>query len=118
MNIASFYRFKFFNLEGVNKILYLDSDVIVRKDLHDLYKTDMETYSLAGVKDILHRSLKSRYNLPPNAIYINAGLLLIDVKKTKETNINQGIKNFVELYRHIPYSDQDIINYIFLLYLL
>lgn len=110
---ACFFRIKLFELENVDKILYLDSDIIVRKNIKPLFSLNIEKYCIAGAKDIIWKTLKDKYNLSEKSIYINTGVLLINIKKTRKTNVLQKIKRFCELHKDKDYGDQDIINYIF-----
>ena len=112
-NPSHFFKLKFFNLKEINKILYLDSDVIVRKDIGALYETDMVDSYMAAVKDIGCKTVKKRLNLSKSSIYINSGVMLIDLEKTREIDISQKIDDFLYIYSKNNYGDQDVINYIF-----
>ena len=113
ISTASFYRIKLFSMENIDKILYLDSDIIVRKDIKNLYSLDIENYCIAGAKDIIWQKLKRSYNLSKDSIYVNAGVLLINTEKTRNFDVLQKMKNFCKLHKQRQYGDQDIINYIF-----
>lgn len=113
VNQSSFFRFKLFSIKDVDKILYLDSDIIVRKDIKDLFSTNIDKYYIGGAKDILFESLKKQYNLSKNSIYINAGVLLINVKRTREVDMFEKVSAFNTLFKNYQYSDQDIINHAF-----
>ncbi|MBR2069450.1 MAG: glycosyltransferase family 8 protein [Candidatus Gastranaerophilales bacterium] len=113
LNISYFYRIKLFGLKEADKILYLDSDVIIRNDIKTLYATDIANSYLGGAKDIMWASLKKKYKLSDNSIYINSGVLLINTKKTRNIDMLSKIKEFLSLFSEYKYSDQDMINYIF-----
>ena len=110
---SAFYRFKLFSLEEPDKILYLDSDVIVRKDIKSLYERDIEKYCIAGAKDIQWKSLKKDYSLSSKSIYINSGVMLINTKRTRKIDLQSKILEFAAKFKDMYYGDQDIINYIF-----
>ncbi|MFC6177529.1 glycosyltransferase [Companilactobacillus huachuanensis] len=68
-----------------DKILYLDTDVICRKNFRDFYDQDLSNYELAGVLDqygkwFFHRSL-IRFD------YLNSGILLLNLKLIRETGL-------------------------------
>jgi len=68
--------FKFFMPDffpDIDKILYLDSDTIVRRDLSELFNTDIKDYYLAAAKR-------------PGRNY-NCGVMLYNLKKWREDNI-------------------------------
>lgn len=67
-------------LKDIDRVLYLDSDIIVKGDLTELYNIDLENNPIGGVKN-------------PWIIYtnrvtdtINAGVLVMDLVKLREDN--------------------------------
>ena len=106
LSIAAYYRLKISTLlPDTDKIIYLDCDVVVNKDLRELFDTELKEYIVAGVKDINFRMLRK------NPSYVNSGMLLMDLKKIREQNIE---KEFLEYTRAnidtIKLGDQEIIN--------
>ena len=90
----------------LDRILYLDCDVIVLGDLKPLYETDMGSCTAAGVRDCLGRSYLQNIGLEPDGLYCNSGVLLIRPDKWDE-------EEFIRFFRNnsaIRYPDQDIIN--------
>ena len=68
-------------VEGLpDKILYLDADILFNRDIHLLYDIDVTDYEYAAARDHY-----GKYLIYPN--YINAGVLLFNMKKMKETGI-------------------------------
>lgn len=63
-----------------DKVLYLDTDVVANNDISELYNIDIENYELAGVRDYY-----GKFFFYPN--YLNAGVLLLNMKKIKETKL-------------------------------
>lgn len=63
-------------LPQYDKLLYMDGDVIVRKDLTEFYETDLEDNYAAAVKEVSY--LKKDEGL------INAGIMLFNAKKMRE----------------------------------
>ena len=68
-----------------DKILYLDNDVIVRKDCSSFYHQDMSEYELAGALDHYGKWLfkKNLWQFD----YINSGVLLLNLFKIKQTKL-------------------------------
>ena len=67
------------------KILYLDNDVVCRKDFTDFYNQDIEEHEIAGVLDFY-----GKWFFKNNIFkfdYINSGVLLLNLKKIRETNL-------------------------------
>ncbi len=68
-------------VEGMpDKILYLDADVVFQRDVHLLYDRDISGYEYAAARDHY-----GKYLIRPD--YINAGVLLFNLKRMKETGI-------------------------------
>ena len=96
-----------------NKILYLDCDTLINHSLCDLWNTDLEGYYIAGVKDIIAPQLKQDIQLLPTDIYINAGILLINIQEWKKNKIeSQFIAYIKKMNGKISCHDQGIINHV------
>ena len=78
-------------LELPDKLLYLDNDVICRKDFSDFYDQDLGETEFAGVLDYygswLFRNKFWRRD------YINSGVLLFNIKKIKQTGLFRKCRN-------------------------
>ena len=68
-----------------DRILYLDNDVICRKDCTDFYYQNIEPYELVGVLD--HYGKWFFRNKLLHRDYINSGVLLLNLKKIRETGL-------------------------------
>lgn len=110
---SSFFRLKLFSLDNIDKVLYLDSDIIVRKNIASVYDTIMGDCYIAGIKDILCETLKKKYGLSERSIYVNAGVLLINLNLTRTVDMYKNFSKFSKLFKDFRYSDQDVINYSF-----
>lgn len=100
--------------EAVPKVLYLDSDVLVLSDLAQLWDTDLEEAVAGAVLDGLDTQIKSGI-LPLNEIprvehYFNAGVLLINLPRWRESRISEKALQYLEQNPKSPFSDQDALN--------
>ncbi len=68
-----------------DRILYLDTDVLARKDISELYNQDVSGYEFAGVLDY-YGSWFFRRN-PFRRDYCNSGVLLLNMAKIRETGL-------------------------------
>lgn len=84
-----------------DKILYLDIDMMAAKDISELYNTDIEDYEYAAVREKYGSKI-----IRPD--YINAGMLLLNMKKIKETGLLEKARNLIKK-RKLPFADQDAI---------
>ncbi|MBO4815897.1 MAG: glycosyltransferase family 8 protein [Clostridia bacterium] len=90
-----------------DRILYLDTDVICRKDCLEFYNQDIENYELVGVLDF-YGSHFFRNNIFKKD-YLNSGVLLLNMKKIKATKLFENCrKKCIEEEMFMP--DQSAIN--------
>ena len=95
-----------------NKCIYLDCDICVCKDLSELYNIDMKNNYIAGVRAAGYYFDETanckRLNLSSMKQYINAGVLLMNLKQIRKDNLT---KKLVALsYNNFSSQDQDVIN--------
>ncbi len=97
-------------LPDADRALWLDSDVLVRKSIADLYNTDLEGKSFAGVYDTTSKPLE-RIGIK---YYINSGVLLFDLKKLRGTQMMDKYWDLVASPDYKPdLPDQDALNIVF-----
>lgn len=98
-------------LDNVDKILYLDCDTVVNRPLEKLWMTSVEKYYLGGVQDNPAKYMVCAIGMDCNDRYINSGVLLINLKKWRESGVEQKFIDFIAKYRgEVPHHDQGIIN--------
>ena len=99
----------------INKVLYLDSDIIVRHSLLSLWETDIDGYAVAAVNDFLESIIRTynRLKYPPYLGYFNSGVLLLNLKYWRANDVHSEIISFMKNhYEDILFCDQDILNYV------
>ena len=84
-----------------DKILYLDIDMMIGDDISKLYDIDIEKYEYAAV-----REKYGKWIIRPD--YINAGMLLFNMKMAKETKLFEKARNLIRT-RKLLFADQDAI---------
>lgn len=108
VGISASYRLKLASLTGEDKIIYLDSDVVVLDNISKLWDYNIENYLIGAVEDKYSDMMKCHANLDYDDTYINSGVLLMNLKKFRETNLEEQI--FDKLRENTTYSDQDVLN--------
>lgn len=108
---AATYRFKIGQLlTDLDRVLYIDSDTIIKGSLEELYFTDLKNNVMAMVPDIWSDKQLKRF---PNKKqpYFNTGVCLINLKKWRDEKIDIQL---IEYHRaHLSecfFPDQDPIN--------
>lgn len=89
------------------KILYLDNDVICRRDISAFYNSDISKYEVAGVLDY-YGSHFFKKNLFAKD-YLNSGILLMNMKLIREKNIFQKCRHLCKTKKMLL-PDQTAIN--------
>jgi lipopolysaccharide biosynthesis glycosyltransferase len=84
-----------------DKLLYLDVDILFNRDIRLLYDTDV-----SGVEYAAARDHYGKYLLRPD--YINAGVLLLNLKKMKETGLLEKARTLIQT-KKLLFADQSAI---------
>lgn len=114
---AAYYRVLLASiLKDVDRVIYLDCDMVVLSDLVPLLNIDMQNFGIAAVED---------YGLPYNQEhfaqlefsegdkYFNSGFLLINLAYWRQHKIEKALIEFSESDRKVFFHDQDALNFVF-----
>ena len=95
----------------IDKILYLDCDLLVLKELEEMYQSDISGCFCAGVSDCVSGSHLRAIGLDSKSNYFNAGVLLINLEMWRKENVEEKFGEFSRKYNNdVLYADQGIIN--------
>lgn len=114
VSAAALLKFKIADkFPSYDKILYLDTDMIIQDDLSNLFNIDIQNKYAAVVKDMAGMLLQhagKKLNLDN---YFNSGMMLLNIKKMREENICEKLMNY-KLHKDIHrFMDQDCFNAVF-----
>ena len=84
-----------------DKLLYLDIDIMIGNDIKELWEIDVTDYEYAAVKEKYGCWL-----IRPD--YINAGMLLLNMKKIRETGLLKKARHLITTKKML-FADQDAI---------
>ena len=102
------------------KVIYMDVDIIVKRDIKHLYNQDLEHYPLGAVLEDFY--MQNYTNLKQNIWpqykaedkYFNAGVLLMDISQFIKNNYTEKfISLTIKLADKLSCPDQDVFNIIF-----
>lgn len=100
--------------EELDRILYLDADIVVINSLRELYETDFEGNYYAGcthVQEFLTKFNRARLRSSKDAAYINTGVLLMNLPVLRENLSLSDICNYVDQQKGpLLLPDQDILS--------
>ena len=99
-------------LGDVDKVLYLDADTLIQKDLNKIYSTNMGGAYIGATKDGLMYQFPehiTEIGLDWRKFYFNSGVMLLNLKDMrKDAIIEKSITYFNTHYE--VFGDQDILN--------
>lgn len=105
-------------LPSRNRVIYLDADLIVRKDLAQLYDSNMHNNTIAAVLDLGILTSKKSMSQKRKQLswqagdkYFNSGVIMFDLNRWREKNYGNKVCRLVaeNKFRH---HDQDALNYV------
>lgn len=100
-------------LTEYDKVLYLDCDIVVLKDIEKLYHYNLEDNLLGGVRNPMHEKMKKyikfSLQIDPDG-YINSGVLLINSRQCRKENFTAKALKTLSQRQDFRYPDQDLIN--------
>lgn len=102
-HIKSVYAKIFFGrIQGIDRILYIDSDTVVVGSLKDLWNIDMEKYAIAGVQTINTPTAKAKIGLDKDALVINDGVALLNLALWRKLNYEEKCIDFIKKWNGNP----------------
>ena len=109
VTLPTYFRFKLPELlPKLEKILYLDCDVIVRTSLKELFAVSFKDKAVAMVEDVESKREAARLGLKK---YCNAGVMLINLDYWRKNDISRLLFDYAKTNKKkILWQDQDVIN--------
>lgn len=95
----------------LERVLYLDCDIIVNKSIKKLWNLDMKGKTIAALMDAFSKYYRSNIDLNPDDVMFNSGVMLIDLNKWKKHEIEKKLLNFIAKKKgRIQQGDQGALN--------
>ena len=113
--LAVYYRLLMAKLlpENLDKVLYLDCDIIINDSISELWNVSLDGYALAAVEELgcSLPDVYERLGYDMKYGYFNAGVLLVNLRYWREHNLTQLFSDFVPRnIARIKSYDQDVLN--------
>ena len=110
ISLATFYRFKILSLfPNLEKILYLDCDLLVLKDLKPLFEINLNKSWMALCADYFSDKLSVELKIKDRPYY-NAGVIMFNLKECRKNNLEKKLFQYAISHPDLRYGDQDVIN--------
>lgn len=97
----------------VEKVIYMDCDMLVLQPLDNLWNTSLDNLALAAAPDSLEPNPQhpQRLEYDESFGYFNGGMLLLNLKYWRENNLEEKCKEYYNKYpERILMNDQDLLN--------
>lgn len=104
---------------NVNKVIYLDDDLLVLQDIEELWNVDLQGKPVAAVPDLalmcskrMMEQKRQTLGLCNDDLYFNSGVMVIDVQQWRDLNYSEKVVAAARdnNFRH---QDQDALNLVF-----
>ena len=117
-NINTYFRFLIPELKNnIDKVIYLDCDIIVLDDIIKLYNENLGDKIIGAVPEYhyttftLLNNVKNKCNIDCKHKYFNAGVMLINCEKWRQNDITKKLFKIEKKYRDkLMFLDQDVLN--------
>ena len=98
--------------EAVDRVIYLDSDIVVIDSLAPLWSLDLAGCTIAGMKDekAMRSEMRRGFAGTSPAKYLNSGVLLIDLAKWRENDCEKRLIDVIGRHERLAHYDQSAIN--------
>lgn len=99
---------------AIDRVLYLDPDLIVNGRIQELYNLPMEEYYFAAASHtgpLLRKVNELRLDMEDESPYINSGVMLMNLKRLRQEQNYDDVFAFIEKRKNfLILPDQDIIS--------
>ena len=99
--------------QQLDKVLYLDSDIIVRRNLNELWNTDLQDKAIACVEDMWSDKQDNydRLQYDKKYSYFNSGVLLINLSYWRHHHVPEKAEEYIRNHpNRLIFPDQDVLN--------
>ena len=98
-------------LTSLDRVIYLDSDTLIMKDLSELYTTDLKNFPMGAVSDIGIIAQKYLKNFGyQESVYYNAGMMLLNLNQMRQEKISEQLINYIQNAKGLLFLEQDALN--------
>jgi lipopolysaccharide biosynthesis glycosyltransferase len=118
LSMAAYYRLLLASIlpSDLDKVLYMDCDMIILQDISEIFQIEIDDYALAATLDRFPYSQQHRLQLHMEVgeNTFCSGIMLVNLKYWRENNVEEGLLEYAKRHREVVYlHDQDVLNYYF-----
>ncbi len=99
----------------LDRVLYLDPDLVVLRSLKDLYAMPMDNHYFAACSHVLFRGMQKfnelRLNMEKATPYINSGVLLMNLPLLRAETKQEEVLQYIRRHKNVlMLPDQDVLS--------
>jgi lipopolysaccharide biosynthesis glycosyltransferase len=95
----------------IDRVLYLDADLVVLDDLRELWHTKLDGTLLAAAPDLFGQERRHALGIPDTRPYVNSGMLLLSLDGWRREGVTARlVRHIEEAGPSLELHDQDAIN--------
>lgn len=117
---AAYSRYFIGRIPDADRIIYIDTDIIVMRDISEILNIDLEGKTIAAVRDISVRlkpdqpRIVNVLGMKKSSDYFNSGVIIVDMAKWRERKSEDNlIKISKDMFDKLDCQDQDALNIFF-----
>ena len=114
-NVMTYARFLLPSmLPNLDKVIYLDCDLVVCKDLQSLWETDVKDVAVAMAPDYNYNNEETLGRLGGHVSnYLNSGVIVMNLDYWRKHDVqNRLLSYIIDKGKELIYNDQDALNVI------
>ncbi len=97
--------------EDIDRVIYLDGDVLVLGSLKELWEIDLKGKCCAACMDCVSEPYYRLFKISTENRYCNSGLILMDLKAWKKKKIGEKVKRHVQKNNgYVFFMEQTVFN--------
>ena len=111
ISLETYYRLRLADIlpDGIEKVLYLDADILITGDVGKIFEASLNNYYVAGVPDIYLDNDHDYKKFINTSLYINAGVMLLNLSLIRRDKLTETLIKAATNAEH-RYQDQDAVN--------
>lgn len=116
ISIATYFRLLMPSVlpADVEKVVYLDCDLVVLDRIRKLYDIDTGDHVFLGVEDSISRFYNAKFGLPEISPHVNGGVLLLNIAALRRIGFLDRVSEYIARHKYIiTLGDQEILNTVF-----
>lgn len=115
---AAYYRLLLGSIlpQNIDKVFYLDCDIIILRDISEVFQIELDDYALAAAIDDFPYTPQHRLQLSMEADERTfcSGVMMVNLRYWREHDSEMKLLEYAKRYREeVHLHDQDVLNYVF-----